>query len=40
MPFDPLVQEWFAQKFSDVTEPQRLESPSFKDGMTNWSLEP
>jgi ATP-dependent Lhr-like helicase len=32
MPFDPLVQEWFAQKFPAVTEPQRLGWPEIQAG--------
>ena len=30
--FDPLVREWFADKFADVTEPQRLGWPEIQAG--------
>jgi ATP-dependent helicase Lhr and Lhr-like helicase len=30
--FDPLVREWFAQKFATVTEPQRLGWPEIQAG--------
>ncbi len=30
--FDPLVREWFQQKFSAVTEPQRLGWPEIQAG--------
>ena len=32
MPFDPLIQEWFAEKFAAVTEPQRLGWPEIQAG--------
>ncbi|HEV8412632.1 MAG TPA: DEAD/DEAH box helicase [Bryobacteraceae bacterium] len=32
MPFDPLTQEWFAEKFAAVTEPQRLGWPEIQAG--------
>src|ERR1700733_2729454 len=30
--FDPLIREWFADKFADVTEPQRLGWPEIRAG--------
>src|SRR5579871_1341286 len=30
--FDPLVQEWFAQQFATVTEPQQLGWPEIRSG--------
>ena len=32
MPFDPLIQEWFAETFAAVTEPQRLGWPEIQAG--------
>src|SRR5436190_5338562 len=32
MPFDPLIQEWFAETFAAVTEPQRLGWPEIHAG--------
>ena len=32
MPFDPLIQGWFAETFAAVTEPQRLGWPEIQAG--------
>jgi ATP-dependent Lhr-like helicase len=32
MPFDPLIQEWFAESFAAVTEPQKLGWPEIQAG--------
>ncbi|HLX41914.1 MAG TPA: DEAD/DEAH box helicase [Bryobacteraceae bacterium] len=32
LPFDPLVQQWFSERFRDVTEPQRLGWPEIRAG--------